>query len=49
MRATPALLICALLVWASATALAGQDDPPPEHPVVKSMTGATWFACASSP
>ena len=38
---TPALLMCALFVWASAAALAGQDDAPPEHPVVKPMTGAT--------
>jgi hypothetical protein len=41
---TPALLMCALFVWASTAALAGQDDPPPEHPVVKPMTGATASA-----
>ena len=39
-----AILMCALFVWASTAALAGQDDPPPEHPVVKPMTGATASA-----
>ena len=34
----------ALLVWASTAALAGQDDPPPEHPVIKPMIGATASA-----
>ena len=40
LRATHALLTC-LLVGVHATALAAQDDPPPEHPVIKPMTGAT--------
>ena len=35
------LLTCALCLWVPATAIAGQDDPLPEHPVVKPMTGAT--------
>ena len=42
--ATPALLLCALFVCAWATAPAGQNDPPPEHPVVKPMVGATASA-----
>ena len=39
-----AILMCALFVWASTAALAGQHDPPPEHPVVKPMTGTTASA-----
>ena len=40
MRATRVLLIGALFVWAWSTALAVQDGPPPEHPVVQPMRGA---------
>ena len=40
-RATHALMVCALVVGAYAPALAGQDEAPPEHPVIKPMTGAT--------
>lgn len=43
-RTAPALLACALFVWGSATVRAAQDDPPPEHPVIKPMTGATASA-----
>jgi len=41
LRATRPLLACALFVAVHATALTAQDDPPPEHPVIKPMTGAT--------
>lgn len=41
MRATRVLLIGALFVWAWSTALAVQDAPPPDYPVVKPMRGAT--------
>ena len=41
LRATHALLTCALLVVVHATTLTAQDDPSPEHPVIKPMTGAT--------
>ena len=40
LRTTLSLLLCSLLIGPPAT-LASQDDPPPEHPVVKPMTGAT--------
>ncbi len=38
---------CALLVGIRVTAFAGQDDSPPEHPVIKPMTGATPTAESS--
>lgn len=39
--ATYALVTCALFVGVHSTALGAQDDPPPEHPVIKPMSGAT--------
>ena len=36
-----ALVTCALFVGLHSTELGAQDDPPPEHPVIKPMSGAT--------
>ncbi len=39
--ATAALMMALALVWFGTGALAGQDDAPPEHPVIKPMRGAS--------
>jgi outer membrane protein OmpA-like peptidoglycan-associated protein len=41
LRATHALAAFALLLGVCSPVFAGQDDAPPEHPVIKPMTGAT--------
>ena len=47
LRATSVFVTCALLVGIRVTAFTGQGDSPPEHPVIKPMTGATPTAESS--